>query len=390
MRSGVSWVTSALLPQPWMAKGSFGRFLITHDTDPGSGKTFTYTLVVNGSNSALSATIDHTNYATGASFSGAVQVNEGDTVMWTRTSSGSPTAPTRIHSSIEFNGAVTKESSYGINGNTLSNSATVRNPLFSAATWTTANVANRFSLVSAAGDVTGYRIDLSAAPGAAASGKKYDFAVYKNGTKQDGSGGTVDTRGTILETATTVSVSFTLAVSGGDQLLIECVPTSTPTTSNAALGTKFVSTTDGYSQLCEGYSNTISETATKYLYTYDPDTAPDATEGNADNIGGLTNAFTVRDVYQKWVALGAPTTSIVTVRKNGASGGVTCTVSSPATTCSDTTNTVSIAPGDTWSLERNLTSGGLKLGFASATQVTDSDWTDVGPTSRVRVTSFGW
>lgn len=378
-RNGFTWVTAVPLPQPWLAQGMFGRLKITHDTDPGSGKTFTYTLVINGVDSALSATVDHSNFSTGATCLNNVYVADGVTVYWKRTSSGAPTAPTRIHATMEFNGAFAGQSSYGYVGSALNNIGSTRNCPFSSANWATNNVANRFSLVSAAGDCTKYRIDLSAAPGAGGSGKKYDFVLYKNGTKQDGSGGTVDTRGTISETATTVTVSFTLALSGSDQLVIEATATNTPASVNASIGTQFTATTDGQSQFCFGESSAINETTTKYMLAYDPDTTETTTEGNADWITSPVNGFILKNLYQRWAVLGGPTSSVGTVRKNGGAGATTCTVTGPATTCNDTTNSDTYTVGNTAALERNLTAGGLRIGFFALTMQADSDYQPLSP-----------
>lgn len=47
----------------------------------------------------------------------------------------------------------------------------------------------------------------------------------------------------------------------------------------------------------------------------------------------------------------ASTTDTFNLQKNGSNSGVTCTITNPATTCSDTTHTIAFAAGDTWLLD---------------------------------------
>lgn len=111
-------------------------------------------------------------------------------------------------------------------------------PLIPSTTSATRVDARGSCLVGTWGSLTYHTFELSAAPG---DGKSVTFALYKNGTKQDGSGGTVDTRVTISGASdTTGSATFDLAVDPGDELSLEMSESGGVTSLNVSYGTRFV------------------------------------------------------------------------------------------------------------------------------------------------------
>lgn len=99
------------------------------------------------------------------------------------------------------------------------------------------------NIVAMAGSVTYHTSEVDIAPGAA---KTITITLYKNGVKQDGSGGTANTTITISgASATTGSASFALAVVAGDQLSTEIVTTAGSVSTGWSYGCRFVATDQG-------------------------------------------------------------------------------------------------------------------------------------------------
>lgn len=375
-----AWGTTAGQAQPWCATGDFRNLAITLASAPGVGKSLTVTLQINGADTALTVTIS------GAATSGSdtthvVSVSDGDTVAWKRTTSGTPTLSIQSVTA-EFNGATAGESSYGrANTQTLS----TRNPLFNPAQWNTATITDRYSLSPAAGAVTKLSATLSVAPGA---GTSRTLVIYKNGIKQDGAGGTVNTQVTIADGATAGSATFSLSVSPGDQLAAEWSTSGSPAVATAGMGVRFTATTDGYSIVCFGESNALNESTTRYHSAYDANaSSANATESAKAMLGGISTV-TLRDLYQRWSNTNTVT---LTARKNSAGTPLTCATAA-STTANDTAHTVSIASGDTFDFERAGTTGFNRTGWFSCVMQANSDYSTGGPGSsaRVRCVSWGW
>ena len=67
---------------------------------------------------------------------------------------------------------------------------------------------------------------------------------------------------------------------------------------------------------------------------------------------------TLKNLYVDLPAApGAGASRTFTVRKNGVPTALTCTIADPATSCSDTVNTVSFAAGDTAVLQQTPSGG---------------------------------
>jgi hypothetical protein len=62
-------------------------------------------------------------------------------------------------------------------------------------------------------------------------------------------------------------------------------------------------------------------------------------------------------VFSLSAAPGASNTATITLRKNGADTALTCTISDPATSCSDTANSVTFTDGDLLTVRYNKTGG---------------------------------
>jgi hypothetical protein len=169
---------------------------------------------------------------------------------------------------------------------------------------------------------------LSAAPG---TGDTRVFTVYKNSVAQDGTGGTVDTRLTIADLATSGNVAFTLPVVSGDYLHIHATHTGTPATARACGSVTFLSTTAGRWHVGAYTTNQYSASATNYLYPSGSSSAWDATETNRQHIAGTTPYLLGGMIGRLQVAPGGATSATFTLRREQADTVQTITFSGSST-----------------------------------------------------------
>ena len=277
---------SARIAVTMMAACTVSKLYVKCAAAPGSGKSYTFTLYKNGSSTAMTFSI--ADLATeGSNIANPITFAAGDTMFLRRDASGSPTASIMtVITQIDCTNAV--DSVYGFQNwqtapdqfGTKYQGVFVGRPSNWAST-----VTDYQSLVAAAGNLTGYGVRLSAAPGA---GTSYNYAIYKNGTKQDGTGGTVDTTLSVADAATSGSVNFTLPVVAGDRLAIECDPTGATVQAYTTGGFSFAATTPGQSNyVCIRDGGAVTLAATSFSFPYGYNTTGDTTEANVDAEAGF-------------------------------------------------------------------------------------------------------
>jgi hypothetical protein len=343
---GEAWQASTFAPVPWQIAGSFRYAGIALASAPGAGNSIAFTMVKNGVDTSLTITI--TDSATsGTDFVHTVSVTPGDLLYWRCTPTSSPTV-SACQLTVEFWGTVIGESGYG-NMDLLSNSQTWRTPMFNQGVWNTGNGGtSNHEVVAVAGDLKALSYNLSAAPG---GGKSYLIQLYKNGTLQNGSGGTVDTRVTIADSATTGSWSGTLTLAAGDYVYLESVPSGTPAAAKVGAGVKFLATTDGESQGGMLTFFNLPTSGTTYSKPMQYYTTWDATEANVLVTHQGNTPFLVRGLrVRTGLTIGTGPVAF-TIRRNGASSGITCSITVGNQTGADTTHSVIMSLGDTWSIE---------------------------------------
>jgi len=333
--------TATLVGAPWQVDGAFNNLAIELLSAPGAGNSLAFTLVKNGSDTALTVTISDSS-TTGTS-SSSVSVVAGDLLYWRVTPTSLPTV-SNVRASVEFNGTTANESGYAslIDINTTQ---TWRGSVFMAGQWNTSNVGvGAFEVVGAAGNITELSYVLSTAPGSTDS---YEFVMYKNGTKQDGAGGTTDTRTTITGSATTGSWTGSLAVSPGDLVILEAIPTGGPVSSTVGYASKFVATTDGESQFCATvFTNLPTSGGPYYAKPHWSGTGWTTTEADHTTASGSTNTVLLKNMRVRLgstVAIGPVNFAL---RANGADAGPTITLTSGQQTGSDLSNTHILALAD--------------------------------------------
>ncbi len=325
---------------------------IVRETAPGSGVTATYTFMKNTVAQAVTCSIADTNTEASDTVN-SVAFAAGDRIAIRCSIAGGTPAASVIHLSYDMEIAGDAVSHYGaMHGQSPSTTVeTWFNPLGFR------NTGNNSSLSSitpesfvwpVAGTITALKIDLEVAPGV---GDSYIFQFYKNEVKQDGAGGTVDTRATVSGTGTEANSSFSLPVAVGDRIALSSTPTGTPTVAGFP-GTcfVFVADTDGY--FCAGGSSCTDSTLSTSTNEFSGQGGANLnalwenTESAERNIGGITT-FQILGLVT--YAGAANDGRVVAVRRNGADEGPTLTFSGGGVAFS-AAGTVSIANGDFWAV----------------------------------------
>ena len=238
--------------------------------------------------------------------------------------------------------AMVQEWSFGNGQNTISNSATTYVYTHTHdRTGNTATESSTYRMISVAGTISNMNINVSAAPGNAKS-----FLVTLRLNAAD-----TALTCTVTGAATTTCADTTHSVSvvPGDLVDLTVVPSGTPSAGTFTGTMRFDSTASStistYAYNING--GTLNGSSTRYLpiagtnFNVTPDT-----EVKGQQI--IAASGSMKSLYiQTSAAPGAAKSYAFTVRKNGADTALTCTISgASATTCNDTTHTISVAAGD--------------------------------------------
>ena len=212
-----------------------------------SGNPRSITLFVNGSATLLSVSLDAGDDY-GEDLGHDIAVNAGDYVYFHGIDTGIiPNRTGQITCEFDAGDDVTSiYSCIGTKTSRLGSTTAYDAPLSGGQVDANTHIA-RESIVGCDGTLTAMTIRLERAPG---SGTSRTFAIYKNGVRQDGSGGTVDTRVTIADTSRQGLTTFSLPLVGLDLLYLECTASGSPLTSAVSGTTAFVATTPGEFQVC--------------------------------------------------------------------------------------------------------------------------------------------
>lgn len=347
-----NWTATAFQGQQrWMASGVMRNFRVWLTVAPGAGTSRTFTFTVNGSNSAMAVTIADGN-TSGQYTATTIALTAGDLVRITQTTSGA-TAGCQVWVAFEFVPTTNGHCGYGCMSITNEGVGTEINAIFDARdTWI--GTATATGVAPSAGNITAVGVTLDVAPGAT---KSRTYNIFKNGTKQDGTGGTVDTTMSIVDANTANTATFTLPVVAGDRLQIQCVGTNSPSLSRMVWGIRF-EPTNPYTSVLNGSSAIGSDpsvSATNYLGAGRTFDTPDATESNHTFLSTLQPfSLTALFICADAAAPGASKSWTVTSRKNSTtpSNPLSAVISGTTTPAvgNDTAHSVSIADGDTFDL----------------------------------------
>ncbi len=216
-------------------------------------------------------------------------------------------------------------------------------------------------IISTAGVIKNLMVSLSVAPD---TGKSYAFVLRVNG----------------VSTALTVTISDSdttgfdsgneVTVAAGDRVCIMCTPTATPDSTISRHSTVFKGSVAKESLLLGGSYNIMADERTRYSgitgfsWQYEDDARQVIpTAGKIKNLHVRLNAVLTSSDY------------VFTLRKNGVSTTLTCTVyeDSGEVTASDTTHEVTVAAGDIVTLELANSSSDNRFCFWGSTFIADTD-----------------
>jgi len=308
---------------------------------PGVGTSYTFTLRVNGVNSALTVTIADA-ITSAEDITHKVDVVAGDAVCLQCVPAGTPTTP-KARWTTMFEGNTAKESLV-LGGSRAMNSDTYYAPV-SQSICVCCSVENDTRRVCpTSGKFKNLYVRLAEDPGT--SPDAYRFTLRVNG---------VSSTLTCTITADDTTGNNTInevTVSAGDVLTLMIEPLNAPTNSpNVIFGMTFVADTDGESLILGGTNHNLSYTTTKYsqVITAHYSVTWSSTESDRHQLG---QACTLKKLYVLLQAApGDGHSYTFTVRETSVDTAITVTISGVATTGNDTVNTHSVAGGDEVDLE---------------------------------------
>jgi hypothetical protein len=227
---------------------------------------------------------------------------------------------------------------FGGSGDALNNLNSEYNVVMSGGNWD-ATEWNKRQMVTTPGEIGDIYIELSATPGVDV-GDAYTFALVKNGI-------VTSLSCTITQPALSAKDIFTtVSVVAGDMISLQCIPVNTPSdTPNARWSMIFTGTNASESNILSACLVNNAGTSYSCLMNGMPITY-NATEAGANQV-----CPTDGQIKKLYVSLNvspgvAPDAYRYTLRKNGISTALTCTITAPATTSNDIVNSVSVVSGD--------------------------------------------
>jgi hypothetical protein len=326
--------TAGLATQPIDRAITVRNWHVKLTTAPGGAVSRTFTLYKNGGATALTLSI------TGAATSGSDTTHEvsfaaGDTAYIEMVTSAAVT-DTDIRSVFEIENSTNSACIHGF-GENLSVALGVStgnqdwDALFGGGNWnaSTSGIQTQ-NVLGVTGTITGYRITLSAAPGA---GKSRKFTIYKNDVAQDGTAGTPNTVLTFNDATAALTATFTLTVAVGDRLYVQHDCVTGVAAAATALGTlSFTSDSPGESNLCSSNLDaTTGSGVTEYSEAVGCGLSWTATEANRTQHGPSTALEFSGMIAALHAAPGSGKSIAITLRKNGADTGQTVTIADAAT-----------------------------------------------------------
>jgi len=359
--SAVRWNTFPNFTGAWTSSESIARWAagisctvknptMSLQTAPGAGKSWSFQIRKNGAD-VTGAVISIADTAQSGTYLGSIVVAPGDEFTIQSTPSGTPTATGITTLTWEQESATSGESQH--TGYVNAPSTTLlryKGPLSEASGGWETTAPPATNVISLAGSFTKLIAVLAAAPGA---GTSYVFTFYKNGVKQDGGGGTVNTTLTVSDAEITDSVTFDLPVVPGDEVYIECSPVSTPTSRTMLLTNYFVAT-DGKSFMMAFCDQGAQATFPRY-HNGMTSSVNDGSGGwgSATQTAGLAHlcpvtGYTLGKMYAKVTAApGAGTSRTLALHRDGSAptGAPTITIADANTTGNDLTGTMTLAAG---------------------------------------------
>lgn len=268
---------------PVPAAGTFLNLRVRCKTGLAASSSRTFFLYKNGTVTGQGVTIGASDTTIHSDIVNTVTVAAGDSIAIGSTLTGTD-ANVIVDIAIEFESTDDNVSVYGGPHVPLSNTTVFHNITAMDSTDATAlGIDDSQSIWPVAGVFTRWDVRLLTAPGSTHS---RTFHIYKNGTAQDGTGGTPNTTITITGAATTGTASFSLTVAEGDLLSWRAAVSGSPAGSTPCVGFTLTATTDGQWAICASDEDQYNAATPTFLGQ-----GPlnwDSTEASVAMIGNIT------------------------------------------------------------------------------------------------------
>lgn len=372
-----SWSSSseAIRATPVGGAMTLSNFYMATDVAPGSGFSYTFTIMKNGVATALQVLIS--DLATSATDStNSVSYAAGDTISIQCTPSGTP-ATLNVQS---WNFRVTtSDLTAPILSSTIGASNSVTNYMgltaghISAAGWS-ATEADSQIIIPTSGTLSNMYAKINANPGAS---KSFQFTLMKNGaaTSLDFTiSGAASTSGN--------DTTHVVSVSAGDTLTIRSIPTGTPATqTNMSFGMVFTPTTPGETFVGFGSALLPSVSVTNYEQILGIGNASWSTTESARLL--TPGPYTFTKLYVKLgTAPGTGNSRTFALRKAGSTTALAVTIAD-TNTSGNSSATINYSQGDTISYISSITAtpaaatGGVHAGLLIYTAPTINAFTPI-------------
>jgi hypothetical protein len=363
--------TNATIFSSWTANQSLryiivpGAMTLTNyylqtDAAPGLGTSYTFTIMKNGSATALEVTIADTA-TVGSDTTHSVSFAAGDTMTLRCTPTGTPALLNvqAWNALVQTNNQTAPMFTMtGSASTTVTNYGVMTGGHTSTSGWS-ATESDRQIIVPTAGTISGLYSLVSAVPGV---GKSWQQTLMVNGAA-------TSLQATIADTAITANDAVnSVAVVAGDTITIRSVPTGGPTSSNQAFSVLFTPVIDGESFF--GFGHSVAP-PTNIAYEQPLGLGNNAWAGSGSESARpmAPGPYTVTKMYVKInTAPGAGTSRTFTLRKAATSTALTVTIANANTTANVSAN-VTYAQADQMTLQSSVTgspaagTGGVHAGF---------------------------
>lgn len=340
--SGNTWsATESAVYQPIPHDLTLDQLRIRSVNAPTTGKSYAFTVMKNGVATALTCTLSGSN-TTASDLTDSVSFSAGDTISLQSVPSGTPASLGAVHWSIRQQ-APGKFAAFTGTGNgqpagtfyCLPNSAQGN------------GIAAESSLQvpsPLAGTLQNLYVVLDASPG---TSKTWTFNLRVNAS----TGPTVAISGANTSGNDT---SNTSAVSAGDLVSVQGVPTNSPNNIRAGIGYSVVPTTDGQSWMMLGWNTSPSSAVTNYNYPNGR-----AAWSSAEDVQDSqypAPAMTLQAMYvADSTAPGSGAHYTFTVNQGGSATALTVTVSNTNTSGNITGQSVTVNAGDLLDISHSQT-----------------------------------
>ena len=307
--------------------GTYRNLRVTVATAPGAGKSWVFALRVDGTDTALTLTISDTN-VTNEDAVHEVTVTAGQRISISATPSGTPDSPVYTFYDVEFESDTAGESIIcGTMAVNLSTGSTEYLSLEGRQDASDATETNRNQIIPTPGTLGKLFVLLSAAPGAAASGKTRTFTVMKNGSP------TAITL-TVTETATSNNDSaHTVAVVAGDTISLKCENANTPAASLVKYGIVFTPDSSNHQVLIGQKVAALANTAVRYFRNKYTGGATYSTAVTGTHFKARKGFF--KNLYMKVLVAPGNGQFVFTQLINGLPSALKATLVNANTTCND-------------------------------------------------------